>query len=455
MIARWACLCWSLPVGLLSAAMAHCGPRVVDAVDLGQTSDGGPLLIWPTPSHSANSDPWLVSHHDDLVEMQPRVIVLDFYNDLDVQQAQQKVMATIDAISASSRYHGYDDPTAFAFLNYTVVKLVDLTDHPPPANYTYESSTLLPVDMSGNFDASALYAPAFAVYYGFPDPTNPSQYLTLCQLFEQGIVNELWLMTGDEGTPRRPPLMAEKKQVYDAQNKAVPGMFADTGYQPFPALQCGVTARMAYISPLVGVDCDLVAPSSGIENTASASPQVIPYLSDNATDFFNEDFTTRDGVTFNSWADLVAQGANEDDGWCTSQTMPCISYPSETAVPAVVPVATGTFPDAASWTMNPFVQGCGTAHFPPNARFEWDYGNTQAVRARCEHYDMHDAPSGDVLVGYSSTMAAVAALTTQFGDDGCGGGWQLYYRQSMPGLHNLSRAADGSPMKNWWPFLFY
>ncbi len=454
MIARWARPCWSLPVGLLVAATAHCGSRVVDAVDLGQTSDGGPLLIWPTPSHSANSDPWLVSHHDDLVEMQPRVIVLDFYDYLDVQQAQQKVTATIDAISAGSRYHGYADSTAFAFLNYTIVKFIDLTDHPPPANYMYEASTLLPVDPSdGTFDASALFKQAFAAYYGYPDPGNPSQYLTLCQLFEQGIINELWLMTGDEGTSRRPPLMIEKKQVYDAQNKAVPGRFADTGYQPFPELQCGVTARLAYISPVVGVDCDLVAPSSGIENTATASPQVIPYLSDNATDFFNDDFTARFGTTFNSWEDLVLPGASE--GWCTLQTAACISYPSETAVPEAVPVATGTLYDGTAWTMSPFVQGCGTAHFPPNARFEWDYGNTQAVRARCEHYDMHDAASGDVLVGYSSTMAAVAALTTQFGDDGCGGGWQLYYRQSMPGLHNRARAADGSPMKNWWPFLFY
>jgi hypothetical protein len=188
---------------------------------------------------------------------------------------------------------------------------------------------------------------------------------------------------------------------------------------------------------------------------------VIPYLTDNASDFFDDDFAAHGAVSFDSWAQLAGEGTG---GWCGSQASACIAYPSETPVPAAVPVATGTYPDGSTWTMNPFVPGCGTAHFPPNARFEWDYDNTQSVRSRCEHYGMRDGAGGmageagagsDLLAGYSSDMAAVAALTAQYGDDGCGGGWQIYYRQSMPGLHNQARAVDGSPMKNWWPFLFY
>jgi hypothetical protein len=439
-----------LPLALL--ATAHCASRVVDAVDLGDAADGGPLFIWPTPSHGANSDPWLAEHHDSLVEMQPRVLVLDFYNHMDVQEAKQQVLAKIDAVAEGSRYRGYADPTAIAFLSYSLVKIVDLTDHPPPPNSMFESSSLLPTDASGAFDASALFTSAFASNYGFTNPIAPSQPLTLCQLFEDGIINELWLMTGDEGTPRRPPLMAESKQVYDAQNKAIAGMFEDTGYDPFPPLRCKVTARIAYVSPTRGVDCDLVPRSAGIENTVTVSPPAIPYLTDNAIDFFNSDFKARDGALFDSWAELVVQGTN---GWCGAQATSCISYPSETSVPAVVPTATGTFPDGSTWKMSPFVQGCGTSHFPPNARFEWDYDNTQSVRARCEHYDMADAAGGDRVVGYTSDMASIAALTAQYGDDGCGGGWQIYLRQSMPGVHNLAHAADGSPMKNWWPFLFY
>ena len=134
---RWA---W-----LALLATAHCGSRVVDAVDLGQTPGGAPQVIWPTPTHGANSDPWLALNHDSLVEMRPRVLVLDFYNHLDLEEAQQQVAEKIEAISVSSRYRGYADSTAFSFLNYAVVKLVDLTDHPPPAVSQFESRTLLPV----------------------------------------------------------------------------------------------------------------------------------------------------------------------------------------------------------------------------------------------------------------------------------------------------------------------
>jgi hypothetical protein len=447
----WAHLLRSLQLASLAVMTVQCGSHVVDAVDLGQAPAGGPSFIWPTATSGANSDPWLIEHHDSIVEMRPRLLVLDFYNHLDVQQAQQKVLEKIDAIAESSRYHGYADPRAFAFLNYDLVKLVDLTDHPPSPTSPFESSTLLPTDAAGAFDGGALFTPSFARNYGFFDPAS-AQPLTLCQLFEQGFINELWLMTGDEGSPRRPPLMSESKQVYDPQSHPIPGMFEDTGYQPFPGLHCKVTARIAYISPLRGADCDLVPRSAGIENTASASPPAIPYLTDNASDFFNDDFKARDGATFDSWADLVARGTG---GWCTSETTACIAYPSETAVPTPVPAAEGTFPDGTTWKMLPFAQGCGTPHFPPNARFEWDYGNTQAVRSRCEHYDMNDGSGGDVLNAYSSDNPSVAGYTQRFGDDGCGGGWQVYLRQNMPGLHNLARAADGSRMKNWWPFLFY
>ncbi len=28
-------------------------------------------------------------------------------------------------------------------------------------------------------------------------------------------------------------------------------------------------------------------------------------------------------------------------------------------------------------------------------------------------------------------------------------------RQSFPGYGNQAKDADGAPMKNWWPFMFY
>ncbi len=37
----------------------------------------------------------------------------------------------------------------------------------------------------------------------------------------------------------------------------------------------------------------------------------------------------------------------------------------------------------------------------------------------------------------------------------CAPAWQMHWRQSIPGYRNVALAADGQPMKNWWPFLFY
>ena len=53
---------------------------------------------------------------------------------------------------------------------------------------------------------------------------------------------------------------------------------------------------------------------------------------------------------------------------------------------------------------------------------------------------------------YTNDKAARIAAPTQFN---CGGGWQIYLRQSMPGLGNHAFDKDGKQMKNWWPFLFY
>ncbi len=429
------------------ASLEQCGTRTVDAVDLGPmphvagapalpalpsppAADAGGSLVWPNASHTSNSDPWIVSHHDDIAEMHPRVEVLQFYNGIDTQETQAIAQSQIDAIAEGSRYHGYSTASAPLFVQYDLIKVVDLSDHPPPANWQYVSSTQLPVDSSGAFDTEALFTESFAVHYGFTDPSTPSRYLTLCELFEDGIINELWLEVGEEGA-RAPGLMMESKQVYDDQSQAIPGKFEPcAGYACLPVTHCGVSARIAHLSPVRGLGCDLLVRTAGLENTRLA----VPYLQDNALDFFNHDFDTREGMEFDSFDDL-----------CGTESS-CVTYPSET-------VATGTNSDGTPWRMDPFVQGCGTSHFPANGRARWDYSNTQSVRARCEHYRMLDGNMGNDQFDVFSPDK-VSAYNQQYGDD-CGGGWQMYLRQSVPGLHNAAFASDGSSMKNWWPFLFY
>ena len=63
-----------------------------------------------------------------------------------------------------------------------------------------------------------------------------------------------------------------------------------------------------------------------------------------------------------------------------------------------------------------------------------------------------DNPAGgDLYQMYPAATLAAQAPTYV----GCGGDWQIYWRQSMPGYQNKATARDGTPMKNWWPILFY
>jgi hypothetical protein len=188
---------------------------------------------------------------------------------------------------------------------------------------------------------------------------------------------------------------------------------------------------LAHVSPVRGVTCDVEI--RGLPFESQGTLQAVPYLGTNAASFVNSDLRNH-GVSFNSWY-----------GICDAAGTPCITYPSSTQ-------AAGVTPDGA-WKIDPFIQGCGSVRFPPNAHFRNDFASTTAVQSRCEHFDMKDG-SGGLDVPDLYTTDKVRNSTTQFGSD-CGGGWQIYLRQSMPGFGNRARDADGKPMKNWWPFLFY
>jgi hypothetical protein len=99
-----------------------------------------------------------------------------------------------------------------------------------------------------------------------------------------------------------------------------------------------------------------------------------------------------------------------------------------------------------------FFDECDKPEHPPNAD-KWDCKNRTVVQPRCAHYGLRDArDGGDLLEPYS--YDAVESFASRYSTD-YGGPWQIYWRQSMPGLYNPAFAEDGSPMKNWWPFLFY
>ena len=159
-------------------------------------------------------------------------------------------------------------------------------------------------------------------------------------------------------------------------------------------------------------------------------------LAVDANAFLNQDFRTRFHVSFNSWTDL-----------CGNLAL-CVSYPNPME-------ATSTSGDAQTFDFNPFDQGCGSSLFPPNATFADDFANNTPVNSRCETFGLGGGPNGgDAYRPY--TASVVGSYDQMYtGSSRCPAGWQIYWRQSMPGYLNKATATDGTPMKNWWPILFY
>jgi hypothetical protein len=390
------------------------------------TGDGG-YDYWPNPIAPANSDPWLRENHDALKVMKPRVLVLD------VQRVGRPIETVVEgiiaAIAAGSRYHGYSDANAPAFLQYEVEKIVDLRD--PSAEYP----SFWPP--GPNFDVGQLYTAAFAQRYGFADPDRPGQFLTMCQLFERGMIHELWIAA--EAGVRAVYENQSRMQRYDANLNKIAGSFQECTNgcynDPGNLVNCKVSTRMQEVNKGRGFGCFSHAAGHAIENMGDA----IPYLRTNMSRFLYQGMRQRYGLPYDRLYDFDCfLGQAQAQRKCT--------FPSPTTLQYTATMG-------QSFTFTEFGQGCGDVHHKPNI-----YGSGVVAAHACEHYGLRDGTdSKDLTTLYSQAGSLadtkMAEYDRQFPD--CDGGWNTYLRQSMPGLGNPAFAADGAAMKNWWPFLFY
>jgi hypothetical protein len=433
--------------------------------------------VWPNCNSSSNSDPSFVASSDAFQQLQPRVLVLNFDNDTNAAGQQPAQMPKplaeqlVAAWAEATRYHGSPSPS---FLAYQLLGVVDMTDaHGARAGCAgaycdggagYHNSTWLPrrVDPScagpgtektcrpWQIDYSQLLTREYARKMGIRDPTDSSRFLSLCEMFQQGIVNEVWIYADGTASPPDTLIdeMLESKQAYDQSMAAVSGKFdAAAGNGSFHAIDaaalaaCGVTTRFVGLSTGRGVGCMLHAAGHGIESEILRGP--VPYFRDNGVHYLNFDLTTRLGLPFDRWYGCP-YGPND-----------CIQWTGEDSLTYTMPVSGGT----TTGPIGPYDQGCGSVHFPPNARRQYDYGNlTDTVLQTCAGYGM-GLNSQTQLPDYASdptdsySAAALDALPKVAPD--CGGPWVLYWMQNMPGPGNASFDRHGAPMKNWWPFLFY
>ena len=438
------------------------------ATGIGGTGGG---YIWPNATSHTNSDPWIEQHHDQIVQMNPNVLVLNYANKCganaavtcDATEMQNLVAQHVQAFQQASRYRGYNDPNAAPFINYNVVKIVDLRDG--TANV---DSAMLPIASNGTeVDYAQLNSQAYADLIGMKDPADtsanpPNQ--TLCQLFEKGIINEVWGSVADHPDPAPVKFgeSAESKMVYSAANVAAsPAKFVTVGNGPdisptsrdsATALPCKVTTRVWDFNPTRGSGCHLHSLGHLLENYARDA--AVPAFGKVALTFFNLDFRTRFGAAFNSFYDVCPYTNDVCIAWQANGGMPDLEAMSGTA-------------SSQAFDFKDLSAGCGNVHFPANATTQYVCAGDVNVATSCENYGLHNGANGkDLTTPYTNAMAAAKYGEGTREDNGfnnfangvasdCGAEQPTYIFASMPGFGTTATASDGTAMHNWWVYLFY
>jgi hypothetical protein len=387
--------------------------------------------VWPNALSRANSDEWIARNHERIRQMRPRLLVLNFVNGLSEAKAREKVDGLITALRESSRYHGYRDKRAPAFLEYQVEKFVDLADANPPADPLDGNSTKYPRKPDWkegiNFQYGRLFRDEFTRHYNVQDPVSPSRLLSLKELVDRGIIHEVWFLA-KQGKYGAPFESIEVKQAYDERFRKIPGKSVQAGNggtpeQPF----IGRSLRILFINAERGPGCAMESLGHSYEGMARSN--AVPYLKRYFEEYAGFDLDKKYGLPFDS---LYGRSGVE------------FTYPN---------------PNTISFTwkgeerrVENYVPVGGNVHFMPNGRKDYDLDNPSPILTTIEHYRMRDGSGGKDTV--TLWTPAILDQYRQLGAD-CMGRWVIYWRQNMPGLNNRSKDDSGRPMKNWWPFLFY
>lgn len=401
--------------------------------DSGPQNDPTNLTIWPNQVSHANSDRWLVEHHDEIRQMKPRLLVLNFDNHTARGKIEQLVDEIIAGLTEGSRRHGYKDSDSPAFLRYQVFKFVDLRETNAPQSEL--NSLLVPlkpgVTNGFNVDHNRFFNDEFARHYGVRDSTRGDHFLRLDELVGRGYVHEVWIITNGDESRITAFECVELKPRYNEQLERVGDEYVQAGNGGDPDQKwTGRSVRLGFINSTRGPGCFLESLSHAIEGTSTS--KAIPYFTRYFAEFAGYDLRRRWGLPFNSFYSLNYGGRVVD--FLDDHTLAVKAWKGD---PLVV--------------SNYFAIG-GNAHWPPNARGHYDLDNTNAVLSAIEDWRIGSGAGGkDLLRPWTNeSFAQYRALAPD-----CMGAWLVYWRQNFPGLDNKQKGDDGKSMKNWWPFLFY
>ena len=385
-------------------------------------------FVWPNAQSRANSDEWLVKNHDRIRQMRPRLLILNFANGISTEKGRAKVNELIAALRESSRFQGFKNPKAPAFLEYKVFKFVDLTDSTPPAEKLDGNSAKYP-RVPGwkdgiNFQYARLFNDEFTRHYGVAES---GAQLSLKEMVDRGLIHEVWFLAyqGQYGAPFE---SVEVKQAYDERFRKVPGKSVQAGNggdegQPF----IGRSLRILFINVERGPGCAMESLGHSLEGMANSD--AVPYLRKYFREYAGFDLDKKYGTPFDS---LYGREGAE------------MRYPDPTTI-------------AYTWkgeerVVRNYVPIGNSVHFMPNGRRDYDLEGGGPVMSTIEHYRLFDGPGRKdrAELWTSKVLEPYKKLAND-----CMGPWVVYWRQNMPNYKSRAIDDSGKPMKNWWPFLFY
>ncbi|NJK89543.1 MAG: hypothetical protein HC923_09170 [Myxococcales bacterium] len=437
--------------GQCGCALGYEGDACAECASGYSALDGSCVLVgdgaaseWPNEFSRANSDPWIIAHHDEIEVLKPRVLVLDYVNVASPAVTSSLIDRLFAAYRESSRHHGYDAPGAKAQLEWQLAApIVNLRDGangrpPPPANYPFENSSLFPRRPEAEpgywrFDYATLFEPSYAQYLGFEDPDTSGQYLPLCELVERGLVHEVWVVgSGDVPDAGMAEVLEHKPRYTSTGNRirnAVEPCAANGCYDPDVPF-CGRTLRVGFVNYNRGPGCYLHSQGHGLEWMSRS--RAVPSLSEWFQPFANMDLDARHSLPFNNYYDL------------SCATPPCIGFP---ATDHLRVEHAGIVHDR-----QPFDAICGNVHFPPNGRSHYDYGGVAEVASSCASFGRGGGALGEdrrELVNRAAWVPFHAVAPD------CGGDFLVWWYQNMPAHGSNQVYVDGRPMKAMWPFLYW
>jgi hypothetical protein len=279
------------------------------------------MLTWPNAESFANSDPWLVEHHDAIRCMRPRVLVVNYVNGFrDPRPLLDRLCA---ALRESSRWQGRGP----AFLEYEVVETVDLSE---PRGRVDRNSAEFPRAADGvHFDYAALYEQV--------------------GLAAREDINEVWLLA--DHTERSAPW-----ETVEVKRSYARGGFeryaGNSGEHSAPWI--GRSLRVLFVNFARGVGCAMESLGHSLERMATCG--AIPYYERYFREYAGLDLDRRYGLPFESL--YVARR---------------VKYPSPT-----------TLQYGRRRRLEGYVAAGGNVHFMPNGRFDYDLEGAGPVLSTIE-----------------------------------------------------------------------